>query len=54
MSNIITIKITIFYFNIFKNGIYSCDGNAEFSVAWILFPFWSSTAMQVMQITVDK
>ncbi len=26
-------KITAFYFDIFKNGIYSCDGEAGFPVA---------------------
>ncbi len=27
------IALTVFYFDIFKNGIYSCHGKAEFSAA---------------------
>ncbi len=39
-------KITLFYFNIFSNVIYVCDGKAEFSTAishdlsQIIFNIW--------------
>ncbi len=39
--NVVTVEITVFYFNIFLNVIYSCDGKAEFSA--VITPVFSVT-----------
>ncbi len=49
-SRIITIFFFFFYFNIFKNVIYSCDGKAVFSTAINpAFMSWSSRNYLNMQ-----
>ncbi len=45
-SILLQFKITDFYFNIFQNVIYSCDGKAEFSAA--ITPVFSVT--KIIQI----